>query len=174
MGLAQMWSPYSPEVIRTANATARGAWGHRKPLVYAFAARVMAPADSVLDFGAGPRAVFAGKLREQGFRVTAWDFGGNFIEGAHDRSALLATYDTILVSNVFNVLDRVGIVCATAEIVGCLGSGGQVIWNFPADPHKYVGVDESYVVAEFASYGYVTVSPYPRLFVSGVPDFLMS
>jgi 2-polyprenyl-3-methyl-5-hydroxy-6-metoxy-1,4-benzoquinol methylase len=166
---------YAPEVVRVANATVRrfGAV-NKSPIVYRFASKVLTPTDLVLDFGAGPEAIHAAKLRLNGFQVTSWDFGANFVEGVHDKKALSGKYDIVLASNVLNVLsDGSAITQAIGEMVGCLKPEGRVAWNYPVSPRKCENRSTQSIVAEFAERGYLTVSPHSRLFVSGIPAFLL-
>ena len=168
--MAWMAEGYAPEDVRVANATARsgGAIGC-KPIVYTFAAKTLSKGEPALDFGAGPKAVHTLRLREEGFQVTAWDFGANFKEGLHDRQALAGKYEVVLASNVFNVLSQSAVIRAVFEIVQCLKPGGRVIWNFPVSPRKCPGVDEDFIMSEFTRYGHLTFSSQAHLFVSAVP-----
>ena len=79
--------------IQRANKSARsrGAVGSF-PLCYRALRDVIAPEDgaTVLDFGAGPDAAHTKVMREDGYEVTAHDFGDN-VSDEIDESALGAT-----------------------------------------------------------------------------------
>ena len=91
----------------------------------------------ILDFGAGKAAVHTRWLREQGFNVTAYDFGDNLIEGLHDKDALSKRYTMIVCSNVLNVQSSLPMLLETLkQIYNSLEAGGELICNYPASPRK--------------------------------------
>lgn len=158
---------YTPEVVRIANATLRDSGAlNRDPVVYRFARQLVAPEESVLDFGSGLRAVHARKLRGEGYNtVVAWDFGSNFDTREHAADALSRKYDVVLVSNVLNVLiTGDAITQAIGEITDCCG--GRVLWNYPASPRKCPECSVADIVREFEARGFRTLSPHPRFYTS--------
>ena len=132
------------EEIKIANATSRsnGASainkdGSIRAVVPKYVAENINKEDSVLDFGSGKAAVHTKWLREQGFNVTAYDFGDNLIEGLHDRDALSKQYTMIMASNVLNVQSSMAMLLETLnQINNSLEPGGQFICNYPASPRK--------------------------------------
>lgn len=130
--------------IKIANATSRsnGASainkdGSIRAIVPRYVAEHINKEDSVLDFGAGKAAVHTKWLREEGFNVTAYDFGDNCIEGLHDKNALQKQYKVIMASNVLNVSSSLGMLLETLnQINGSLEPGGEFICNYPASPRK--------------------------------------
>ncbi|MDB5413213.1 MAG: hypothetical protein JWR10_1548 [Rubritepida sp.] len=132
-----MRAAFPPEVL-VANATARsgGAVGEFA-LVPAFAGRIALRGQSILDFGAGPQAIHAARLRAMGHQVTAHDFGENLVPGVHDPDALSRRYDVVFASNVLNVADTEALLQLTlSQIAGAVLPGGAAILNLPAEPRK--------------------------------------
>ena len=130
--------------IKIANATSRsnGASainkdGSIRAIVPRYVAEHINKEDSVLDFGAGKGAVHTKWLREEGFNVTAYDFGDNIIEGLHDKNALQKQYKVIMCSNVLNVQSSMKMLFETLnQINSSLEFGGEFICNYPSSPRK--------------------------------------
>lgn len=135
---------FSMEEIKIANATSRsnGASainkdGSIRAIVPKYVAEHINKEDSVLDFGAGKGAVHTKWLREEGFNVTAYDFGDNIIEGLHDKNALQKQYKVIMASNVLNVQSSYVMLYETlCQINDSLEPGGEFICNYPSSPRK--------------------------------------
>lgn len=135
---------FALEEIKIANATSRsnGASAKNKDgsiraIVPKYVAEHINKADSILDFGAGKGAVHTKWLREQGFNVTAWEFGENCIDGLHDRNALGKQYKVIMTSNVINVSSSWDMLIETLnQINNSLETGGMLVMNYPASPRK--------------------------------------
>ena len=132
------------EEIKIANATSRsnGASainkdGSIRAIVPRYVAEHINKEDSVLDFGAGKGAVHTKWLREEGFNVTAYDFGDNIVEGLHDKNALQKQYKVIMCSNVLNVQSSMQMMFTTLkQIYDSLEYGGKFVCNYPASPRK--------------------------------------
>ena len=132
--------------IKIANATSRsnGASainkdGSIRAIVPKYVAEHANKEDSILDFGAGRGAVHTQWLREEGFNVTAYDFGDNVVEGLHDKNALNKQYKVIMASNVLNVSSSLEMLFETLQqIDNSLELGGEFICNYPASPRKMV------------------------------------
>ena len=130
--------------IKIANATSRsnGASainkdGSIRAIVPRYVVEYINKEDSVLDFGAGKCAVHTKWLREEGFNVTAYDFGDNVVEGLHDKNALQKQYKVIMCSNVLNVQSSLDMLLVTLkQINDSLEPGGEFICNYPASPRK--------------------------------------
>ena len=130
--------------IKIANATSRsnGASainkdGSIRAIVPRYVAEHINKEDSVMDFGAGKGAVHTKWLREEGFNVTAYDFGDNIVEGLHDKNALSKQYKVIMASNVLNVQSSMTMLFETLrQIDNSLEYGGEFICNYPASPRK--------------------------------------
>lgn len=122
---------------RSSGASARNKDGSIRAIVPRYVAEHINKEDSVLDFGAGKGAVHTQWLREEGFNVTAYDFGDNVVEGLHDKDALQKQYKVIMASNVLNVSSSLGMLLETLnQINNSLESGGEFICNYPASPRK--------------------------------------
>ena len=109
--------------------------------------------DSILDFGSGPEAAHTKTLREEGYRVTAHDFGDNFREGVHDPRALEreGTYDMVFGSSVLNVQSTEKMLDTTiGEMAKAVTKEGSIIVNLPYKPRK--GVYEGMSIREGADY----------------------
>ena len=88
-----------------------------------------------LDYGAGLKATQTKKLLEAGYKVTAYDMGGNVTE-LHDANALSKKYDVVFASNVLNVqFTMEGIEKMLSEMNGC--SNKYIIMNYPSSPRKF-------------------------------------
>ena len=132
--------------IKIANATSRSGGasainkdGSIRAIVPKYVAEHINKEDSLLDFGAGKGAVHTKWLREEGFNVTAYDFGENCIEGVHDKNALDKHYKVIMASNVLNVSSSFDMLLETLkQINNSLEPGGEFICNYPASPRKMV------------------------------------
>lgn len=135
---------FTNEEIRIANATSRSSGasarnkdGSVRAIVPKWVASFVSNKVSILDFGAGKDAVHTKWLREQGFNVTAYDFGSNCIEGLHDKDALRKTYKIVMASNVINVSSSYDMLVGTLrQMYNSLESGGTLIMNYPASPRK--------------------------------------
>lgn len=130
--------------IKIANATSRSGGasainkdGSVRAIVPKYVAEYITKEDSVLDFGAGKGAVHTKWLREEGFNVTAYDFGDNIVEGLHDKNALEKQYKVIMASNVLNVQSSLDMLFETLhQIDNSLELGGEFVCNYPASPRK--------------------------------------
>ena len=135
---------FTVEEVKIANATSRsnGASvknkdGSVRAIVPKYVAEHISKENSILDFGAGKGAMHTKWLREEGFNVTAYDFGENCIEGLHDKNALQKQYKVIMASNVLNVCSTSNMLIETLnQIYNSLESGGEFICNYPASPRK--------------------------------------
>jgi hypothetical protein len=122
---------------RTNGASARNKDGSVRAIVPKWVASFVSKGVSILDFGAGKDAVHTKWLREQGFNVTAYDFGSNCIEGLHDKDALSKTYKIVMASNVINVSSSYDMLVGTLrQMYNSLEYGGTLIMNYPASPRK--------------------------------------
>ena len=122
---------------RSNGASARNKDGSIRAIVPKYVAEHINKKESILDFGAGKGAVHTKWLREEGFNVTAYDFGENCIEGLHDKDALNKQYKVIMASNVLNVSSSLNMLLETLkQIYNSLEPGGEFICNYPASPRK--------------------------------------
>ncbi len=98
---------------------------------------------TILDFGAGWKAMHTKRLRSLGHNVTAWDFGRNFDPEIHDKDALDRQYNIVFASNVLNVhIDEWALTGTIAEIALCLDMfNGVAIVNYPESPRKRPDID---------------------------------
>lgn len=93
--------------------------------------------DTILDFGAGKKAIHAAQLKKDGLDVTAYDIGENYSPDIHDENALSRVYTLIYCSNVANVQPSVAHVVHIIKLVyGALADGGKFIVNYPESPRK--------------------------------------
>lgn len=135
---------FTTEEIRTANATsrsngasARNKDGSVRAIVPRYVAEHIGKECSILDFGAGKGALHTKWLREEGFNVTAYDFGDNVIDGVHEKDALSRKYDVVCASNVLNVQSSLNMLLETlTQMYNSLKPGGTLICNYPASPRK--------------------------------------
>lgn len=135
---------FTNDEIRIANATSRsnGAStknkdGSVRAIVPRYVAQYINKEESLLDFGAGRDAVHTQWLRDQGFDVTAYDFGENCVNGLHDKDALNKQYKVIMASNVLNVQSSMNMLLETLrQMCNSLECGGTLIMNYPASPRK--------------------------------------
>ena len=122
---------------RTNGASAKNKDGSIRAIVPKYVAEHINKEDSILDFGAGKDALHTKWLREQGFDVTAYDFGDNCIEGLHDKEALSKQYKVIMASNVLNVQSSRDMLFETlGQIHDSLEYGGKFVCNYPSSPRK--------------------------------------
>lgn len=135
---------FTMEEIKIANATsrsngasARNKDGSVRAIVPKYVSKHINKEESILDFGAGKGATHTKWLREEGYNVTAYDFGENCIEGLHDTNALNKQYKVIIASNVLNVSSSLNMLLETLkQIYNSLEPGGEFICNYPASPRK--------------------------------------
>ena len=131
---------YSKEEINIANKTSRNSKAiGQKAIVPRVIKELFSPKQKlkILDFGAGKAAAHTLSLREEGYDVTAYEFGNNIIDGLHDPKALKTTYDVIYASNVINVLSSFEMLLLTiGELDDALKVGGVIIANYPNSPRK--------------------------------------
>lgn len=135
---------FTMEEIRVANSTSRsnGASAKNKDgsvraIVPRYVSSFVSKNETILDFGAGKDAIHTKWLRDQGFNVTAYDFGDNCIEGLHDKNALSKQYKVVMGSNVINVSSSYDMLLETLkQIYDSLEYGGTLIMNYPASPRK--------------------------------------
>lgn len=128
---------FTADEIKVANATCRAVVGSGVPIIPRIVATIAGKTDAILDFGAGTYATYTLALRKQGFKVTAHDFGNNWVEGLHDRDALQRKYDLVFASNVLNVQSTERMMDNTLRIVtSVLKSGGVFVANYPDKPRK--------------------------------------
>ena len=124
---------------RSNGASARNKDGSIRAIVPKWVAENVKKDRTILDFGAGKEAMHTQWLREQGFNVTAYDFGANCIEGLHDKDALSKQYRVIFASNVLNVQSSVSMLMETLwQIYNSLERGGIFVCNYPSSPRKLV------------------------------------
>jgi len=131
----------SPAEMAVATATARaaGAVG-RRALVPRRVLEIARPGQSILDFGAGPKAMHTMMLRDAGLDVTAHEFPANARQGVHDPDALRWQYDIVMASNVLNVQSSNAMLQETIDqLVGLKQPGGVIVANFPESPRKLPG-----------------------------------
>ena len=122
---------------RSNGASAKNKDGSIRAIVPKYVVEHIKKEDSILDFGAGKSAVHTQWLREEGFNVTAYDFGNNCIEGLHDKNALNKQYKVIMCSNVLNVQSSIQMLIETLkQIYNSLERGGILVCNYPASPRK--------------------------------------
>lgn len=96
---------------------------------------IITPSDKVLDFGAGKNAVQALRLQNEGYNVTAHDFGDNFNPVIHDKLALSRQYDIVYASNVINVQPSFKTLNETLlQMKSRTKKYGVLIVNYPKDP----------------------------------------
>ena len=112
----------------------RGAVG-RGALVPRYVADTARRGDTILDFGAGTYADHAAALRDQGLRVTAFDFGLNWSDKVHSPRALEKKYDVVFASNVLNVQEYPVLVEELLDLLaGLVKARGRLVLNLPTDP----------------------------------------
>jgi SAM-dependent methyltransferase len=143
-----------PVTLVNRTARSRGAVG-AKALVPRYVEAVALPGQTILDFGAGPEALHAKRLRQTGLDVTAHEIGANQNEN-HDPTALFRQYDIVFASNVLNVQPRSSDLWdALRQIHGAVRPGGFAVLNYPESPRKLplnARQMEEIVYAVFAHY----------------------
>ena len=93
--------------------------------------------DTILDFGAGKKAIHAIQLKRDGLSVTAYEIGENYNPDIHDEHALSRVYSMIYCSNVVNVQPSVAHVEHIIKLVyDALADGGKFVVNYPESPRK--------------------------------------
>lgn len=124
------------DLIARANRSAGGArWNWRRSVVPKYVLATTTPDDSILDFGAGPRALHTHWLRKKGRQVTAYDFGGNLRDGVHDPHATDCQYTVVFASNVLNVQGSHEMLRHTlAEMWECVVPRGRLVVNYARAP----------------------------------------
>lgn len=128
---------FSSEEIDIATATSRTGGAVGPKAVVPRTVRMFAKKKhSILDFGAGRHAVHAQMLKDEGYRVSAYDFGSNVTE-LHNPNALSKKYDIVYASNVLNVQSSIDMLERTiSQIANSVKSGGIFIGNLPSSPRK--------------------------------------
>ena len=129
---------YTSEEIKIANKTSRNslAVGERA-IVPRYVQLYIKKEQSILDFGAGKAAAHALRFKEKGYNITAYDFGGNCIEGLHDPNALSKKYDLVYASNVLNVQSTERMLDLTIlQIKRVMNDPAIFIANYPLTPRK--------------------------------------
>jgi 2-polyprenyl-3-methyl-5-hydroxy-6-metoxy-1,4-benzoquinol methylase len=122
---------YTKEETELINRTARS-WT-KPPLVYRLISKTYRGQKlRILDYGAGPKALWTLWLRGQGFDVTAYDIAANQ-NHLHDSKALNKHYDVVVASNVVNVQPSRVLV---RKVLKELMAGKTVYFNYPSEPHK--------------------------------------
>jgi hypothetical protein len=135
---------FDPESVLRSNRTARGEAFSKNAVTPRHLVETATPeeAGSVLDFGSGDQAVWTKKLREQGYDVTAHEFGVNRVEGVHDPEALSRQYDTVFAASVLNTQDAPGMMDMTlGQLAGAVKPGGRVLFNYPLQPRYWMDPD---------------------------------
>lgn len=129
---------FNKNQIAVANATSsNGGIVGRSAVVPRIVAERCSKSESILDFGAGKIAQHTKRLRKEGFNVTAYDFGGNVVDGLHDPKALERKYDVVFASNVLNVQSSPAMMYTTlTQIMSVVKRGGRIYANYPKDPRK--------------------------------------
>ena len=112
----------------------------------------------ILDFGAGKHAAHAQTLREAGFKVRAWEFGGNFDASLHNADALASTYDLVYASNVLNTQGDEEMLRETInQIADAVKDNGHLVANYPASPRYGGFTTDEIITALKARFREVTV-----------------
>ena len=133
---------YTPDEVRIANMTSRtspnkksgvGTEAITPKVVLKYATKT----DKILDFGSGKYPAYTIWLKNQGFNVTAYEFGNNINPVYHDVNALQKKYNIIFASNVLNVQSSEEMMETTlSDIKKSLLQGGLFIGNYPTKPRK--------------------------------------
>lgn len=133
---------YTIEQVQRMNRTAQVSqrWTSRA-IVPKIVAAIAVPKASVLDYGAGPRALHTRMLRRLGLRVTAYDIGKN---GSFNK-ALATTYDLVFASNVLNIQPSYQHVQEVLdEMTQCVRPDGILVCNLPEHP-RHAPVNAAHV-----------------------------
>ena len=145
--------------IKRANRSARssGAVG-QFPLCYRAVRDVMfSDTDAeILDFGAGPAAAHTKSLREDGYHVTAYDFGDNITDEI-DKEALSRSYEVVIASNVLNVQETELLSSTLNELYDAVKPAGCFIWNYPTAP-RYGELTTREMLQKVMSMGFVSAT----------------
>jgi cyclopropane fatty-acyl-phospholipid synthase-like methyltransferase len=92
---------------------------------------------TVLDFGAGWKAIHTAAMRALGVQVTAWDVGRNFDPYVHADNALTREYDVVMASNVINTHATPHALASTLRHMSLATKpDGVCVCNYPASPRK--------------------------------------
>ena len=92
---------------------------------------------TILDFGAGKTAAHQQAMLQDGWAVTAYEFGDNVDPRFHNELALMQTYDIVYASNVLNVQSGFDMARATIkQVADVVVTGGVLFANYPASPRK--------------------------------------
>lgn len=124
------------EMIDAANKTSRHSARVGMNAVVPRAIEMIADKDNtILDYGAGSKAIHTNILRQKGFNVTAYDFGNNVDDELHSRNALDMKYDIVYASNVLNVQGSDHMLRHTlSQIRNAMNPNGIFVFNFPRSP----------------------------------------
>lgn len=145
------------EQVLKANRTSRN-W--RTTAIDQVIRNLISKEDRVLDFGAGKNAIQALRLQEEGYQVTAYDFGNNCIHGVHDSKALSHRYDIVYASNVINVQSSLEMLEETLnQVRGVLKSSGKFVANYPKEP-RMLGFSEERMLKELKKH-FQSIERYP-------------
>lgn len=133
---------FSAEEIAVANATSRNGIGGKTPIV----PRVVKSwvdfhydkeDTMILDFGAGKKATEARQLLDEGYLVTAHEFGDNVDPRYHNELALMQKYHIVYASNVLNVQSNVNMLLETLDqMKDVMLDDGELFVNYPSSPRK--------------------------------------
>ena len=133
---------FQQEDITVANKTSRanGAVGKNAIVprkVREYLAQFGSDATTILDFGAGKTAAHAEAMKQDGWAVTAHEFGDNIDPRFHNELALTQVYDVVYASNVLNVQSGVDMARATIkQVANVVIEDGVFFANFPQSPRK--------------------------------------
>lgn len=133
---------FSAEEIKVANATSRNGIGGKTPIVprvvKSWVDYFYDKEDTmILDFGAGKKATEARKLLDEGYLVTAYEFGDNVDKRYHNELALMQKYHIVYASNVLNVQSDFDMMLRTlAQMKDVLLDDGELFVNYPSSPRK--------------------------------------
>jgi|TARA_X000001388_G_scaffold5635_5_gene3694 hypothetical protein len=145
--------------IKRANKSARssGAVG-RFPLCYRALRDIMLDGTDaeVLDFGAGPAAAHTKSLREDGYQVTAYDFGDNITDEI-DTDALARSYEVVVASNVLNVQEPELLPVTLDQLYDAVKPAGCLIWNYPTSP-RYSELTTREMLQKVMSLGFISAT----------------
>ena len=97
---------------------------------------------TIMDYGAGIKALYTKKLREEGYKfVVANEWGDNFVNGLHDKESLTRIYEVIIASNVVNVqLYYSPLMHTIAELQRATGE--YCLINYPKEPRFMPRIEE--------------------------------
>lgn len=130
-----------------------------KALVPRLVRKLVSKNKTILDFGAGKKAIHTKRIRRSGYNVSAWDIGDNFNPKIHDAAALKRRYNVVLASNVLNVQpSRQKLKETITQIVSLIANRGMAIINFPENPRHNIVTDKG-VYLLLKKYGRVEKMP---------------